>query len=47
MYKSLDIKTVKGLKLFKKYIKLNWCIDGFLLNNKKIIQSVVIKKEVA
>ena len=43
MYKTINVKTIKGLKLFNKYIKLNWSIDSFLIN-KKIINFVVIKK---
>jgi hypothetical protein len=27
MIKTINIKTIKGLKLFKKYIKLNWSIE--------------------
>ncbi len=42
MYKIVNVKTIKGLKLFNKYIKLNWSIDGYLIN-KKIVDFVIIK----
>jgi hypothetical protein len=42
MYKIINIKTIKGLKLLNKYVKLNWSIDGYLIN-KKIVDFVIIK----
>jgi hypothetical protein len=42
MYKTIDIKTIKGLKLLNKYIKLNWSIDGYLID-KKSINFIIIK----
>jgi hypothetical protein len=35
MIKTINIKTIKGLKLFKKYIKLNWYIEGYLMDKKR------------
>ena len=35
MIKTINIKPIEGLKLFKKYIKLNWSIDGYLMNKKR------------
>jgi len=35
MIKTINIKTIKGLKLFKKYIKLKWSIEGYLMNKKR------------
>jgi hypothetical protein len=35
MIKTINIKTIKGLKLFKKYIKLNWSTEGYLMNKKR------------
>ena len=42
MIKTINIKTIKGLKLFKKYIKLNWYIEGYLMD-KKIADFIIIK----